>query len=121
MLDIKIKATGIDLPQTIVNYVYDKIGSLGKFWQKLESKDVVKVLVEIARTTKHHKKGIVYRAECSINLPGKVLRAEREDWNLRVAIDAIKNELQEQIKKYNSKIRPQDSGGQELIRKLKEK
>lgn len=115
-MDIKIKSTGIDLPQTIVNYIYDKIGSLGKFWQDLQPKNVVKIRVEIGRTTKHHKKGAVYRAECNIGLPGRILRAEARNWNLRVAIDEVKDELQRQLKKYGARMKPQDSRGQQAIR-----
>src|SRR3989338_1879237 len=119
--DIKFKATGIDLPQSIVNYIYDKIGSLKKFLQDLETKGGVDIDVEIGRTTRHHRKGLVYRAECNIVLPGKLLRAAHEDWDVRRCIDEIKKELQQEIKKYMSKIRPQDSNGQRKIRDLRGK
>lgn len=120
-MDIKIKATGLDLPQSITNYIYDKIGELRKFWQDLEPKGVVEVWVEIGRTTKHHRQGAVYRAECNIVLPGKLLRAEHQDWDIRRSIDEIKNELQQELKKYMEKIRPQDSRGQKELRKLRGK
>lgn len=121
MCDIKIKGTGVDLPQSVTNYIYDKIGSLAKFWKDLESKDVVKLWVEIGRTTKHHRNGPVYRAECNIVLPGKLLRAAHEDWDVRRCIDEIKKELQEQVRDYMEKMRPQDSSGQERLRKLRGK
>ena len=102
-MKINIKSTNIDLPQTLSNYIYDKIGMLAKFLEKLEPKGVIEAWVEVGRTTKHHRKGPVYRAECDIRLPGRILRAEREDWDVRVAIDAIKDELQLEIKKYKEK------------------
>lgn len=115
-MDIKIKSTGVDLPQSIVNYIYAKIGSLQKFLKDMEKEGVIDIDVEIARTTRHHRQGPVYRAECNIVLPGKLLRAEHSDWDMRRAIDEIKNELQQELKKYTSKNRPQDSRGQEELR-----
>lgn len=119
--DIKIKATGVDLPQTIVNYIYDKIGGLKKYLKEKSAAGGVDIDVEIGRTTKHHRRGPVYKAECNIVLSGKVLRGEHEDWDVRRCIDEIKNELQQEIKKYLAKARPQDSRGQEEIRKLRGK
>jgi putative sigma-54 modulation protein len=121
MIDIKIKGTGIDLPQSVTNYIYDKIGSVVKFLEDLEPKGVLKVDVEIGRTTQHHKSGPVYRAECNLQLPGKLLRAAHEDWDVRRCIDEIKSELHQEVKKYKEKIRPQDSRGQEELRKLRGK
>ena len=120
-MDIKIKGTGVDLPQTITNYIYEKIGSLEKFLDVLKDKGAVLIEVEIGRTIKHHQKGDVYRAECNISLPGELLRAEHQDWDVRRCIDEIKDQLQERLKKYLSKVRPQDSRGQEELRKLRGK
>lgn len=109
------------MPQSITNYIYDKIGELRKSWQNMEPGGVIEVWVEIGRTTKHHRQGAVYRAECNIVLPGKLLRAEHQDWDVRRCIDEIKNKLQAELKKYMGKMRPQDSRGQKVLRRLKEK
>jgi len=119
--DIKIKSKGIDLPQSVVNYIYDKIGSLKKLAADLSSKDIIDIDVEIGRITQHHRQGLVYSAKCNFVLPGKILRAEHIDWDVRRCIDEIKNELQQKIKKYMTKIRPQDSSGQKKLRKLRGK
>lgn len=121
MIEIKIKGTGVDLPQSITNYIYEKIGGLEKFLQNLPEKGAVIVEVEIGRTTEHHQKGDVYRAECNLQLPGKLLRVEHTDWDVRRCIDEVKNALQQEIKKYMTKLRPQDSRGQEKLRKLRGK
>ncbi len=111
----------MDLPQTIVNYIHDKLGSLDKLLKPLEEKDVVEARIEIARTTKHHQKGNVYRAECNLRLPGKLLRGEEQDWDLRLAIDRVRDQLQDQISDYSLKMRPQDSRGQKILRKARGK
>lgn len=110
-MDINIKSTNIDLPQTLVNYIYEKIGALEKFIDIFEKKGVIKIWVEVGKITKHHRKGIIYRAEADVSLPGKILRAEHEDADVRVAIDFLKEKLAKQIKKYNEKVRVQDSRG----------
>lgn len=100
-MQIIIKATNLELTPAINEYVSEKIGSLDKFLnKKLERESEIKVEVEIARTTKHHKSGNVYYAEANMHLPGKVLRAEHSDWDIRVAVDNIKDKLQQEIKKY---------------------
>jgi ribosomal subunit interface protein len=120
-MKIIIKATKLELTPAINTYIYQKIGSLDKFVAEWDKEDMVEARVEIARTTKHHNKGAVYRAEANLRLPNSVLRAEHSDWNIRRCIDEIKNELQREIKKYKTKTRPQDSRGQKLNRRLRGK
>ncbi|MBI2604246.1 MAG: hypothetical protein HYW56_01765, partial [Candidatus Harrisonbacteria bacterium] len=56
--------------------------------------------VEIARTTKHHEKGAVYRAEVNLDLSSKNLaRAEHEDWDIRVAVTEVKDKLRNILSK----------------------
>ena len=100
-MKIIIKTTNLELTPAINEYIEEKIGSLDKFLnKKLEKESEIKIEVEIARTTKHHKSGDVYYAEANIHLPGKILRAEHSDWDIRVAVDKIKDILQQEIKKY---------------------
>ncbi|MEE8131856.1 MAG: ribosome-associated translation inhibitor RaiA [Candidatus Paceibacterota bacterium] len=102
-MKIIIKATKLDLTPAIYEYIEEKIGPLNRFIKRFEAKSEVKVEVEIARSTKHHKHGNIFCAEANMHLPGKVLRAEHSDWDIRVAINNIKNKLQQEIKKYKEK------------------
>jgi putative sigma-54 modulation protein len=99
-MKINIKATNLDLTPSIVEYIEEKISSVDKFLEKFEGKSEIEVFVEIARTTNHHRKGEVFRAEANMEVPGKVLRADHEDWDVRVAIDKVKDKLQVEAKKY---------------------
>lgn len=101
-MKIAIKATKLELTSAINAYIEQKIGSLEKFLKNFDKEGAAEIKVEIARTTKHHNKGLVYKAEANLRLPGKLLRAEHTDWNIRRCIDEVKNELQEQIKKYKA-------------------
>ncbi|HCB36095.1 TPA: ribosome-associated translation inhibitor RaiA [Candidatus Azambacteria bacterium] len=99
MMKINIKATNLELSGSVNAYIDEKINGLEKFIQNVDL-SAVECWVEVAKTTTHHRKGDIYRAEADIRLPGKVIRAEAEQWDLHQAIDQIKDELQRELKKY---------------------
>ena len=101
-MKIDIVSKNLDLTQAIKEYIETKINSVEKFLSKFSPADL-KIRVEIARTTKHHKSGDIFYAEVNLALPGKVLVASSEAWDARVAIDAAKDKLQQEIKKYKDK------------------
>jgi len=109
-MKINIKATNIELDDALRIWVKEKIGELEKFLGVFGSddpfiggKEKVEAWVEIGKTTRHHLKGDVFRAEVQLYLPKKSLRAEAIDMDLRVAINTTKDELQREIKKYKGK------------------
>ncbi len=99
-MKIDIKATNLEITPAISEYIEIKLGSLSRFLKKFESQSEIKIFIEIARTTRHHKSGNVFYAEVNLHLPKKTLRAEHSDWDIRVAIDKAKDKLQQEIKKY---------------------
>ena len=99
----------------------DSKGAIEKYIGGMDQKGVVEVYVEVARSSEHHKKGDVYHIECNLELSGKLLRAETESWNVRLGIDEVKDILDGEVKKYLERFRPQDSGGQKELRKLRGK
>lgn len=120
-MNIKTKYTNLESTPAIQEYVLEKIGSLEKLLTRLDEKGAAKAFVEIARSTKHHQKGDVYHIECNLELPGKLLRAETENWDVRLGVDEVRNILDLEIKKYMERVRPQDSGGQKKLRELRGK
>lgn len=100
---INIKSTNLDLTPPIRKYIEEKIGSLDKFLGRFEKEGGVKIFVEIARTTKHHKSGEVFYAEAMFSLGKKIFRAEDLNDDIRLAIDEVRNKLQQEIKKYKEK------------------
>lgn len=108
-MNIIIKTSKLELTPAIEEYIYEKIGSLDRFIKnRFEQKGEIKAEVEIARTTKHHRRGDVFYAEINLHLPKKNLRAEHSDWDIRVAIDQAKDKLRQEIKKYKEKITAYD-------------
>lgn len=103
-MNINIKAKNLDLTDSINTYINQKIGSLGKFTTRYG--EAVICDVEIERSTKHHQKGMVFRAEANIRIPKKLLRAESRAINIRIAIDQVKDKMQTLLKKEQAKVDP---------------
>jgi len=116
-MKILIKATNLRLTPDIEKYVLDRIGSLTKFLGSADSEEV-EARVEVGLISKHHQTGNIFRAEVNLNLLGQLLRAEAEEGDLKAAIDAVKEELQEEIKKYKGKRFAQYKRGARLAKKL---
>jgi len=69
---------------------------LGKF-------KVISARVEVEKTTNHHQKGEIYRAEVNLMIGGDLLRIEKTEKDVFKAIDKVKDHLDMVIKKYKDK------------------
>jgi ribosomal subunit interface protein len=116
MIKLNIKATNFKLEPTIYDYIQDKIGNLDRFIEKVDS--VVQGWVEVGLTTKHHQSGNIYRAEVQIRLPGKSARSEATAKDIFLAIDAVKDELQEELKKYRERQESLHRRGTRVLKKI---
>lgn len=97
VMNINIKTKNITLNDALEVFVHEKIDSLEKF---LGNTNSLLAEVDLSKTTEHHNKGDIFRAEVQIEVPGKLLRAESTMDDLRKAIVEVKDQLQIQIKKY---------------------
>ena len=123
---IIIKATNLKLTPSIKNHIEEKIGSLEKFTQKIETEDsplakskpLLEVWVEVGKVSRHHRKGDVFRAEAQIRIPGREMRVEATEDNLFLAINEVKDGLQRDLKKYSDKRTSLHKRGSRSIKKL---
>jgi len=114
-MKIIIRTKNIQLNQALKDFINEKINSLEKFLKILQNKEKyfnrffgkgkpkIEAWVEIERTTLHHKKGPVFRAECQLRFPGKSIRAEVVSEGLRTAINKVKSKLQREFKQYSER------------------
>ncbi len=93
-MKIDLKTKNFDTTPSIKTYLQEKLDSLDKFLPKDES---IFADVELAKTTKHHQKGDIFKAEVNLTMPGRLIRAVVEQWDLHAAIDIVKDELQREI------------------------
>jgi len=105
-MKINIKATGVDLTPSLKTYIKDKLGALSRFVKGFDAAGQPEIWLEVARVTKHHHKGSVFKAEADLRLPKKILRAEHLDIDVRTAIDVLRNKLRLEIEKYKTKMSP---------------
>lgn len=73
---------------------------LDKYLKKFK---VIGARAELEKTTNHHFKGEIYRAEVNLSLGGDLLRVEKTEKDLYKAIDKVKDHLDVVIKKYKDK------------------
>ena len=121
-MKINLKTKNFSPTQAIKTYLEQKINSLDKFLPNGES---ISADIELAKTTKHHQKGDVFRAEVNLNVPGlpagrpgRLIRAAAEKWNLMVAIDTVRNELQREIRDNKEKNLSLYKRGARILKKL---
>ena len=101
---IKIKTTGIDLTPAIEGYVREKINMLEKFFEYYakESGELI-FEVEIGKTTLHHRRGDIFRAEINFNADSAHLRSEAVKDELYAALDEAKDEMSRELRKNKNK------------------
>ena len=87
----------------ITAYVKKRLGFLTKALRRFEKREEVLVLVELARTTTHHKKGDVFYAEVTLKIPGKPMRATFTGPDIRLAIDEVKEKLEKELRRDKGK------------------
>jgi len=109
-MKIVIRAKNIQLTQDLSALIEEKMEGLKKFVNVLKSDDsnvngktLAELFFEIEKETKHHKKGEVFKAEGMILLPGKKLIARAKGDDLIKTVIEVKDELQQELKKYKSK------------------
>jgi putative sigma-54 modulation protein len=98
-MNIIIQAKGLEMTPAISEYVAKKIESLDKFVDG----EAVSATVEVGKTTDHHRSGDIFRAEVNVHLGGRTLRAEAEKDDLYAAVDAMKDEMAEEIRRFKDK------------------
>lgn len=110
-MQIKIKATQIELTDNIRNYIQDKMDMLDKYLGEVA---VMNCDFEIEKTKSNQNKGKIYRAEANLSVTGELLRVEKTADDLYKAIDKVKDHLPRSIKRYKEKKRDKKRQGKDL-------
>lgn len=90
----------MELTPAIHDYVIKRITNLEKLLSKIEEKGgEVNVNFEVAKSTNHHKSGVVFHADCLIDTKGEKFYGSADEEDLYAAIDAVKENLFREISK----------------------
>lgn len=125
-MKIDIKSTHLELTPAITEFINEKIGSLDKFVGGFGTRgeetplrhQLVEAFVEISRTTNHHRHGDVFKAEVNIKIGGNVVRAEKEDMDVRAAIDLVREELKAELQKEKGMYEAKFKKGARTMKRL---
>lgn len=113
MLNKRIKTTGMEITPAISEYVHKKIDVLEKF---IDQESVGLAEIEIGRTTNHHHKGDVYKAEINFTLEKDTFRAVSIQSDLYRAIDIMKDNVVQEVTKAKKKRFSMFKKGQQKIK-----
>jgi len=101
-MKIIFKKKDFVITPSIESYVEKKIETLEKFFKSFgEEKRIIEV--ELGKSVGRQKSGNIFRAEINLNLGGKMFRAESEKDDLFAAIDEMRDDLEQEIKKFKEK------------------
>lgn len=119
---ITVKTKNIKLTEALKDFTEAKFYSLRKFIDILKreheiGKTLANVSVELEKETRHHKKGKIFIASCSVQLPGRFLVARAKSDDLFKAIVSARGELKTEIEKYKFKKIDQRRRGQRKIKR----
>lgn len=120
-MQINFKTTNLNLTPELKKFITRRLQVIKKLLKEDRKnekykKEKIQVLIELAERPGYRKKEQKYYAEINIYLPGKTLRAEAENWDIRLAFNEAKEESERQIRKYKTELRHKSFARQ---RKLK--
>ena len=93
-MQINLYGKNIELTPEIHDYVEKKVTNLEKLLKKIESEgDEIKIQFEVSRTTRHHKAGFIFHADCYIKTKIGRFYSEADREDLYQAIDEVKENL----------------------------
>lgn len=99
-MQVTIQANHLELTEAIREYAEKKIGELDKF---VPDGTHVSADIILERTTAHHKKGEIFKAETNVSVPGQLLNASAEHEDLYAAIDKVRDGAMRELKRYKEK------------------
>ncbi len=99
-MQINLQGKNMELTEAIKDYVLKRVTNLGKLLSNIEERGG-KVLVnfEVGKSTNHHKSGEVFHTDCLIKIDGREFYGSADKEDLYQAIDAIKDNLYNEINK----------------------
>lgn len=101
-MKINIKTTNFNITDNTRGYIFKKIDKLNKLTINIKLPQEIRI--EVGRTTDHHRKGDdLFKTEANLKIGGKLLRSVAEEWNIKVAIDNMYENLEREVQKFKDK------------------
>jgi ribosomal subunit interface protein len=104
-MHISIISTKLELTPSLKTFIEEKMNSCEGLVKRFEQNGELTLFFEIAHTTKHHKHGVVFRAEAMLHVPGKTIRVESTNADAHAAIDEVKDAMKRELAEHKDSIR----------------
>jgi putative sigma-54 modulation protein len=118
-MQINLQGKNIDLTDAIRDYVLKRATNLEKLLSAMEkSGGEAMVNFEVGKSTKHHKSGVVFHSDCLININGREFYSSSDKEDLYQAIDEIKENLFNDIKKNKDRKQTLYKRGASSVKKM---
>jgi len=101
-MQVKIKASRLEITDALKKYIENKMSMLEKYLGKKVK--VINCDFEIEKAVGGQHKGEIFRAEANLQVPNEILRVEKTEEDMYKAIDKVKDHLVLVIKKYKEKL-----------------
>lgn len=103
---ITIRGKNLEITPSFREYVDTKLlKPMGKLLAGQGPAGLPTVDLTFSRTTRHHRKGDIFRAETNIILGKKLLRAEASGEDIHTACILLKKEIEREIESWKTKYR----------------
>ena len=118
-MKINLQGKNMELTEAIKDYVLKRVTNLEKLLSTIETRGgEVMVNFEVGKSTKHHKSGVVFHADCLININGKKFYSSSDKEDLYQAIDEIRESLFNEIRKNKDRRQTLFKRGAASIKKM---
>jgi ribosomal subunit interface protein len=114
-MKLLVSSKKITLTEAIEKYTDKKLQTVEKFF-----KNIIKAEVILGLESHHHLKGDIFFAECKLSVPSMELFAKAVGKDVYQAIDALKDELASEIKRYKQKLKGNEKKKKTVARENKE-
>lgn len=103
-MKIDIKATNITLTESLRAYIMEKIGSVAKILTRFDA-DSAYAAVDFGLSSKHHHHNDkMFHIDVNLEIPGKIIRVQKEAEDGLKAIDIAKDVLHREVSEYLERL-----------------
>ncbi len=109
----------MELTEAIYEYVEKRVTNLEKLLGKIEENGgEVSVVFEVSQSSKRHKSGDIFHADCLVKIKGEEYYASADEADLYAAVDKIKDTLFREISKDKDRTQTLLHRGARSVKKM---
>ncbi len=118
-MKINLQSKNMELTPAIHEYVEKRVTNLEKLLGKMEEGGSEALInFEVSQSTKHHKSGAIFHADCLVKIKGDDYYASADEEDLYAAIDKIRDTLFNEISREKDREQTLFHRGARSVKKM---